>query len=188
MPNDAAPADAKKYYTLTLTIADLDVREGKSGPYALLTVQHTPRTGPNAGEIQTIPALCAGRAYAALREELVREATIRVSGQFEKASDPSQAQRFRIIGKPQDRGEAQTTATLLVNGQRVPVSEYQALVALWQDCPDIHAALTEPMGEPVRPSAKHPHVVAGRVVPYEQDRKFRLLLGQCPALRRALGN
>lgn len=186
MTTDAAPADAKKYYTLTLTIADLEVRDGKSGPYALMTVQHTPATGPNAGQVQTLPAFCGGRAYAALREELVREGTIRVSGQFEKASDPSQPQRFRIVGKPLARGEAQTGATMLVNDQKVPVSEYEALVALWRDCPDIHAALTEPMRDPVRPSAKHPHVVAGRVVPYEQDRKFRMLLGQCPALRRAL--
>lgn len=186
MTTETASAEAKKYYTLNLTILDVDVREGRNGPYAVLSVSHTPGTGPNAGEPQTLPAFCAGKAYAALREELVINGTIRVSGQFEKASDPSQPQRFRIVGKPQARAEAQTGATMLVNGQTVPVAEYQDLQALFLECPEIHAALTEPLGEPVRQTARTPHVVAGRSVPYEQDRKFRLLLGRCPALRRAL--
>jgi hypothetical protein len=187
MSTDAAAADAKKFYTLSLTITDLDVREGRNGPYALLTTQHTPTSGANAGQEQTLRAFCGGKAYTALRDDLVVDGTIRVTGHFEKASDPSEAQRFRIIGRP--RAEAASLgATMLVNGLSVPVSEFEALQALFKDCPDIEHALTQPIGEPVRATAQNPYVVAGRAVPYEQDRQFRSLLGRCPSLRRALHN
>ncbi len=184
MSKAPASQEAKRYYTLNLDITHIEVKEGRNGPYAVMAVDHRPTEGPNVDQVLALTAVCAGRGYESLRDDLVENTTIRVYGHYEKAADPSKPQRFIIGGRPREVAPAE--ATIRINGHPVPMSEYHALLELWRECPDIHAALTEPMGEPVRATAQNPHVVAGRVIPYDQDRKFRTLLGRCRALRQAL--
>lgn len=177
-----------RFYTFTFHIETLQVRDGRTGPYAEIGVTYVPSAGPNRNTVVTAVALCGGAAYEDLRDDLVVGGEIRIYGQFLPSREPGETQKFRIAGrsKSQDQARASTEPSVTINGHRVPTSQYAALQELWTRCPAVHAALTEPLGPALSTTAEQPHVIANRAVPFEEHRAFMLLLSRSPDLRRAL--
>lgn len=178
-----------KFYTFSFRIESLNVRDGRNGPYAELSVSYVPSTGPSRNSVLNAVALCGGAAYEDLREDLVVGNDIKIYGQFIPAKEAGETQRFRIAGRSKarpDQAPAANGPTVRINGYTVPASQYAELQELWTRYPGIHAALTEPLGPTLLPSASNPHVVANRAVPFEEHRALMLLFGRAPELRRAL--